>query len=95
MDCDYDPNTAQELIDNTKNKRKRRRRSKFAVAVREPKPVFDPNSKTYQQYLDEYYKLDCEDVIGDVPCRFKYREVVPNSFGLTVEEVSEKVKKKN
>jgi len=88
MDCDFDPaNTQKELIDNSKKKKKRRRKSKFAKVVSQPKPIFDPNDITYQEYLDEYYKLDCEDIIGDVPCRFKYRDVVPNSFGLSVEEI--------
>lgn len=87
MDCDYDhSNTQQELINNSK-KKKRKRKSKFAKVVNQPKPIFDPKDKTYQEYIDEYYKLDCEDIIGDVPCRFKYREVVPNSFGLSVEEI--------
>lgn len=96
MDCDYDENAEQrkkslqkELIEGTQSRRKRRKRkSKFMEVLESEKPKFDPNDeKPFGEYLDEYYKLDCEDVVGDVKCRFKYVETVPNDFGLTFEEV--------
>uniref|UniRef100_A0A7G3AR76 Protein KRI1 homolog n=1 Tax=Lutzomyia longipalpis TaxID=7200 RepID=A0A7G3AR76_LUTLO len=93
MDCEYDPQAAKkefekEMIENTQSRKRRKRRSKFAEVLRKDKPIFNPeDEKTYAEYIDEYYKLDCEDVIGDVKCRFKYVETVPNDFGLTVEEI--------
>jgi len=88
MDCDYDPKAAaqKELVDNSRT-RKKRRQSKFAEAAGKSKPIFDPKDKSFEKYLDEYYSLDYEDLIGDIPCRFKYRKTVPNDFGLTIEEV--------
>lgn len=94
MDCDYDPTTAkqqlqQELIENTRSRKSRKgRRNRFMEMIQAEKPVFNPeDEKTYGDYIDEYYQMDYEDIIGDQPCRFKYVETVPNDFGLTIEEV--------
>jgi hypothetical protein len=39
--------------------------------------------------LQEYYDLDCEDIIGGgkVKSRFKYTSVPKENFGLTEEEI--------
>ncbi|EER90367.1 hypothetical protein BDA96_10G336700 [Sorghum bicolor] len=36
-----------------------------------------------EKEMEEYYKLDYEDTIGDIKTRFKYKQVKPNSFGLS------------
>jgi protein KRI1 len=95
MDCDYDPKEEKrqklqrELMDMTKGRKRKKKVSKLAALIKKDKPVYNPTEwKSYEEYLDEYYKLDFEDIIGDQPCRFNYTECVPNDFGLTVAEVS-------
>lgn len=63
-----------EVAEEGKRKKKRKRTNTAMKEVRE-------------QLMEEYYKLDYEDTIGDLKTRFKYRPVKAKRFGLAPVEV--------
>ena len=86
MDADYDPEEHQSCQQKSSSA-SLKRKHKLSQAVSQKKPMFDPNEKSFEEYFDAYYHLDYENLIGDMPCRFKYRQVPANNFGLSVDEV--------
>jgi protein KRI1 len=44
-------------------------------------------NKAKDELFDSLYKLDFEDIVAGIPCRFKYRQVPPEDFGLTAEDI--------
>lgn len=74
----YDGDDVEDVGNEPEETRSRKKR-KGRVSLRE-KLAFD-------KHLEEYYKLDYEDVVGDLRTRFKYKEVLSNSYGLSTEEI--------
>ncbi|KAF2354584.1 Kri1-like C-terminal [Trinorchestia longiramus] len=71
-----------------KRRRKGRKKPNLLEAVKQEKPIFNSNEHNFEEFFDEYYAQHCEDVIaGGIKCRFKYRKVEPNNYGLSFEDV--------
>uniref|UniRef100_A0A803QEU9 Kri1-like C-terminal domain-containing protein n=1 Tax=Cannabis sativa TaxID=3483 RepID=A0A803QEU9_CANSA len=72
-DSDDEDEEAKEEVSKEK---KRKRKRKTALL-----------EKAKEAMLEEYYKLDYEDTIGDLKTRFKYSKIKPNRFGLSAAEI--------
>lgn len=62
--------------------------SKGFKEIRKKAPTTE-NSELVEKFVDEYYNLDYEDLIGDTPVRFGYKKVDPDSYGLDIMEILE------
>lgn len=49
----------------------------------------DAPPEMMNKFIEEYYNLDYEDMVGDQPVRFSYQRVKPDSFGLDPLEILE------
>ncbi|KAJ1524699.1 hypothetical protein HK096_000890, partial [Nowakowskiella sp. JEL0078] len=93
MDADYLPGGEKYGQIPSKKKEKLDKKAKKAKAKGLPLPeskIKSSSSSTplsFTEYLEKYYQLDYEDIVGGVPTRFKYRQVPGESYDLTPTEI--------
>ncbi|KAK8849750.1 hypothetical protein IAR55_005085 [Kwoniella newhampshirensis] len=96
MDEDGPINMDADFVDDEPSKKKRKRSKKDKH--RAPSPEFDivpeeaelsvaDKAKKVKEAMDEYRALDHEDMIGDLPTKFRYTKALPTSFGLSPVEI--------
>ncbi|KJH52584.1 ADP-ribosylation factor family protein [Dictyocaulus viviparus] len=78
---------SEEMSPQKSDSRRKRCTNKFVDFLQSDEPLFDPVENSIEEYFDKDDAFDYEDIVGDQLTRFKYRQVVPNDFGLSVDEI--------
>ncbi|KAL6009743.1 hypothetical protein ACLOJK_000172 [Asimina triloba] len=68
-----------EILDGSDEEEGNKKKGKHKISLQEKVDL--------DKELEEYYKLDYEDTIGDLKTRFKYASVTSNRYGLTPAEL--------
>ncbi|KAL3317127.1 KRRI-Interacting protein 1 [Cichlidogyrus casuarinus] len=94
MESQVEQEEEEEAPVRKRRKRKLKSASRLMKAVKAEKPKYDPDTyPDFDEYFDKFYKVKVDDLINgqkegeDILCRFQYRKVKPNDFGLSTEEI--------
>ena len=75
-----------DLLDENEQEIEEKLRKKPLEEAIESKPK-KKKDRVLEKYLEDYYKLDFEDIVAGIPTRFKYRTVQKQDYGLKVDEI--------